>query len=189
MLPPPCPTRWTRTDACDNGKVLHTSTARPRRGVVATHSLLLSWLAVGIVLLAAQCWALYTPSSPTTATHTYGWLRGILAFLPDQLPEGDKIIHATSFAAVTAAFLLARIPWGWVVSAGVIHAVVSEYVQYLWVPGRSGDWKDCVFDVIGIIVASIVIVVSTRHDPASSLHAWALTSVRNTVVDPAQRGQ
>lgn len=66
------------------------------------------------------------------------------------VPGSDKLAHAGVFALVVAAAMWAGIPARWVVPIALAHAVVSELVQHLLLPARSGDVWDSVADVVGV---------------------------------------
>ncbi|WP_255574632.1 VanZ family protein [Austwickia sp. TVS 96-490-7B] len=91
-----------------------------------------------MVVVGAHLWALYTPS-----------VGG-----PPLFPGVDKVVHVVLFAVpvLAAAGVWRRWWWGAVICA--IHAPVSEIVQALWVPGRSGDPWDAVADLVGVSLAS-----------------------------------
>ena len=121
---------------------------------------------VWVVLLAVQCWILYTPD--------VGDGPGFLAPLwdvtrpwpgptaPDEVGF-DRLVHFSSFGLVTAVGLWAGLP-GWVaVGLPLVHAPLSELIQWAWFPGRSGDPRDAAADVAGILVAWAVIVLWQRH--------------------------
>ncbi|MCA1781214.1 MAG: VanZ family protein [Dermatophilaceae bacterium] len=66
------------------------------------------------------------------------------------IPHADKVVHAVVFAVPAAVGVLARLrPWlvGLVLA---VHAPVSELVQYLWLPARSGELGDIVADWVGV---------------------------------------
>lgn len=121
---------------------------------------------VWVVLLLVQCWVLYTPEA--------GDGPGFLAPLwdvtrpwPGPTAPGelgfDKIVHATSFALVTAAGLLAGWPTWFALGLPLVHAPVSELIQWAWVPGRTGDPRDAAADIAGILVAWAVVALWRRH--------------------------
>jgi VanZ family protein len=69
----------------------------------------------------------------------------------------DKVIHATMFGL--PVYVIGRLTsrkWLW---AGVfaVHAGLSEYIQYAFVPGRDGDVFDFTADVIGIAIALLAL--------------------------------
>ena len=66
------------------------------------------------------------------------------------LPHVDKLVHAAVFALPVFFALLARAPRPAVVTAGLLHAPVSEVVQARLLAERAGDPWDVVADVVGI---------------------------------------
>ncbi len=89
-----------------------------------------------VLALLAHLAVLYAPAVPASG--------------PVTLPGADKVAHAGVFALVVVAALGARVPARWVVPLALGHAVVSELVQHLLLPGRSGDVWDVVADVVGV---------------------------------------
>ncbi|KAB7743361.1 VanZ family protein [Nostocoides sp. F2B08] len=80
------------------------------------------------------------------------------------VPHADKVVHALVFALPAVLGVLAGLrPW----LVGVIlavHAPVSEVVQHLWIPGRTGDPWDVVADVVGVFIGlAIGAVMLSRH--------------------------
>ncbi len=105
-------------------------------------SRLLPWLAG--LFLVVQLVAVYLPGSPD------GGLE-----LP-WLPGADKVVHCLIFAI--PVYLFARLTGRVGLVAGVfaLHAVVSELVQWRFIPYRDGDPWDAVADLIGIGLAVLV---------------------------------
>ncbi|WP_338748234.1 VanZ family protein [Janibacter alittae] len=109
------------------------------------------WVApVGVwLLLGLQLVVLYTPSAPGP---------------PAPIPHADKVVHVLVFAApVLVAGLARRGWWSLLAVAGALHAPVSEVVQHLVLPGRSGDLRDVVADLIGVAAASIAVSLWFRR--------------------------
>lgn len=65
----------------------------------------------------------------------------------------DKVVHVTIFAAVGLAAAWAGLPRRPVVLLLLGHAVVSELLQWLVLPDRSGDPWDSVADAGGVALA------------------------------------
>ena len=101
--------------------------------------------------VAVQLVAVYLPGSPD------GGLE-----LP-WLPGADKLVHGLIFAI--PVYLLARLTRRVGLVAGVfaLHAVVSELVQWRFIPYRDGDVWDVVADLVGIGLA----VLAIRSSPSS----------------------
>ncbi|GAB2477192.1 hypothetical protein GCM10027030_09400 [Luteococcus sediminum] len=104
------------------------------------HPVRRSWLVGGLLVLAVQLWGLYTPSPPDAGG----------------LPVSDKLVHFLLFLGVTLSFALALGRRMVVALANLAHGVVSEVVQWRFVPGRSGDWQDFVADALGVGVAVVL---------------------------------
>ena len=103
------------------------------------------WVAAG-VFLAVQLVAVYLPGTPD------GGLE-----LP-WLPGADKIVHFLIFAIPVYLFgrLSGRV--GLVAGLFAVHAVVSEFVQWRFVPYRDGDVWDAVADLLGIGMAALAVL-------------------------------
>ncbi|MCK6212655.1 VanZ family protein [Georgenia sp. EYE_87] len=71
------------------------------------------------------------------------------------VPGGDKIVHATVFAAVTLAGLRAGLSPAVVAVFGVAHAGVSELLQHTVLPARSGDPFDVLADLAGVALGAL----------------------------------
>lgn len=115
------------------------------------------WVVVTVVLFVVLAWMLYTPSSSESTSALADWLDSILGWLPGSSspydPGFDKIAHVSGFAVVTAAALLTGWSWSWVIGLSVAHAVLSELIQWQFIPGRTGDPLDAAVDIAGILVA------------------------------------
>lgn len=99
--------------------------------------------ALAIVFLIVQLVTVYLPGTPD------GGLE-----LP-WLPGADKVVHGLIFAI--PVYLFARLSGrvGLVAGLFAVHAVVSELVQWRFVPYRDGDVWDVVADLLGIGVAAL----------------------------------
>lgn len=95
--------------------------------------------------LAVQLVVLYLPGSPD------GGLE-----LP-WLPGADKLVHALVFAVPTYFFgrLTRRV--GLVAGLFAVQAVVSELVQWRFIPYRDGDPFDALADLVGIGLAVLLL--------------------------------
>ena len=71
----------------------------------------------------------------------------------------DKVVHVLLFLAPTVAGLLAGVRPAWVVGLLALHAPVSELVQHLLLPDRSGDPWDAVADLSGVVLGVTCVVV------------------------------
>jgi VanZ family protein len=78
------------------------------------------------------------------------------------VPHADKAVHAVIFALPALLGVLA----GWrprlVALVLAVHAPLSELVQHLWLPGRSGDPWDVLADWAGIAIGVGVAVTVLR---------------------------
>ncbi|MBO1769249.1 VanZ family protein [Agrococcus sp. TF02-05] len=91
--------------------------------------------------LVAQLVVLYVPDPPSD--------------IPAP-PGSDKLVHFAVFAAPALLGVLAGLRPLWLGAALVAHAVPSELVQHVLLPGRSGDAWDAVADVAGVAVGLAV---------------------------------
>ncbi len=65
-------------------------------------------------------------------------------------PGSDKVVHVLVFLVPVLVALLAGMRPALVVGVFAGHAVVSETVQALFLPGRSGDPADVIADLTGV---------------------------------------
>lgn len=130
------------------------------------------WVFVAVLLFAVLAWMLYTPASASSPGVIMGWLDTLFGWLPGVSspsdPGFDKIAHATGFAAVTAAGLLTRIKPTWVIAFNVLHAGISELIQWQFIPGRQGDVLDAGVDIAGILVAWMLVAFFDRREEPQS---------------------
>lgn len=150
------------------GKIVSMFDSPPPRRAHSTDLWSWRWLSVAAFLIAAQAWLLYSPASSSSVGQLSSTLDTILRPLPGptspQEPGFDKIAHLSSFAFVTAALLAACLPMRWVVAANLTHALASEIIQGLWIPGRSGDWHDLVADSVGVVFAASIFALARRQE-------------------------
>jgi VanZ family protein len=78
----------------------------------------------------------------------------------DALPRvdlWDKAEHAIAFGVLTAICGLLFPRRRWAGAAGsVLLGIVIEILQAVMPFGRDGDWRDAVFDTIGVVLALVV---------------------------------
>lgn len=97
--------------------------------------------------VVVQCWALYTPSPPSTGSG---------------LPL-DKAVHLLLFAGVGLLGALAGIRARWLLLGLAGQAVLSEVVQGAWLSERGGDVWDLVADLVGAVIGVRLGVVLARR--------------------------
>ena len=104
------------------------------------------WLpALAAVALVVQLVAVYLPGSPGGGLEL-PWLPGL-----------DKVVHFLIFGAPVYLFgrLTRRV--GLVAGVFAVHAVVSELVQWRFIPYRDGDPLDALADLVGIGLAVLLL--------------------------------
>jgi VanZ family protein len=99
------------------------------------------------VALLVHLMVLYAPRAPATPGPV--WI--------------DKVVHITIFALVGVTAVLAGLPARPVWALLLAHAVVSELVQWAFLPGRSGDPLDSLADAGGVLLAWLL---TRGDDPA-----------------------
>ena len=77
-------------------------------------------------------------------------------------PNADKVVHVVVFLVPVALALLAGFRRGVVVLVFAAQAVLSEVVQALLLPHRSGDVLDVVADLTGVALGVLVAVAVGR---------------------------
>ena len=92
------------------------------------------------IALLVQLVVLYAPSGPSVSP----------------FPGSDKVVHVLVFLVPVTVALLAGLPSRLVVGVFAAHAVVSEVVQHVLLPARSGDWLDVVADLVGVGLGVVV---------------------------------
>jgi uncharacterized membrane protein YhdT len=103
------------------------------------------WGVLAVAALAVHLVALYLPGDPSGSLE-----------LP-WLPGADKVVHVLLFAVPTYLFgrLTRRV--GLVAGVFAVHAVVSELIQWRFVPYRDGDPFDALADLVGIGLAVLLL--------------------------------
>lgn len=109
-------------------------------------AVVLAVLAV-VVQLAVLYWPVVTVEGPVSWT--------------------DKVVHLLVFAVPTWAVGRATGSVRLAVVVFAVHAPVSEVIQHVALPGRTGDVWDAVLDLVGVAVGALalvlVAVVGTRR--------------------------
>ena len=108
------------------------------------------WFLLALAV-AAHLYGLYTPGEP-----------GAVAWFP----YADKVFHFFGFAVPATLAVLLTGHW-WPLLAFAANAVISELVQYLWLPYRDGDWFDLLTDLTGLL-------------PALGLYLWLQATSSST---------
>ncbi|WP_206690390.1 hypothetical protein [Quadrisphaera sp. INWT6] len=112
--------------------------ARRDRTVVRTA------FAVAVLL---QLVVLYAPRAPSTGG----------------VPGVDKAVHLAVFGLVAWTGLRAGAPGRLLLPLLLAHAVVSEVLQDLVLPDRSGDPLDAVADAVGVLLGAALAVLAGRR--------------------------
>jgi len=102
--------------------------------------------ALAVVAVVAQLIVLYWPV--VTVEGPVSWT--------------DKVIHLLVFAVPTYAVGRALGSVRAAVLIFAIHAPVSELVQQVLLPGRTGDGWDVVLDLVGVALGAAALVVGSR---------------------------
>lgn len=76
----------------------------------------------------------------------------------------DKVVHVLVFAIPTYAVGLVLRNATVAVLAFLVHAPLSELVQQLALPNRSGELWDVVVDVVGVALAAGLLLVRWRRE-------------------------
>jgi len=82
-------------------------------------------------------------------------------------PHADKVFHFLGFAVPSILAVLALRHW-WPIAVFAANAVLSEVVQYLWLPGRDGDLLDLLTDLAGLVPALALLWWLQRSSAASA---------------------
>ena len=99
--------------------------------------------------LVLQLVALYAPDAPGS---------------PSGIPHSDKLVHAVVFGLPVLVAGLGRLTWWpWLALLGAVHAPVSEVIQHVVLPHRSGDPWDVVADLVGLGMASTGVLLVVRQ--------------------------
>lgn len=101
-----------------------------------------------VLALIAQLVVLYSPTAPGGSP----------------FPAFDKITHLLIFAAPVVAAAAALDNWRWVPWALVVHAPLSELIQYRLLADRQGDPLDAVADLAGVAAGVVIARRLGRHD-------------------------
>jgi hypothetical protein len=75
----------------------------------------------------------------------------------------DKVVHLLAFALPTYAVGRALGSVRVAVVVFALHAPVSELVQHVLLPGRTGDAWDAVLDLVGVGLGAVALMVGRRR--------------------------
>ena len=128
----------TRRSTNGPGTVTATSHPRPQQ---------LRWRWALGVAMAVQLMVLYAPSAPAGPP-----VNGI-----------DKVVHFSIFAAPVFAALMVGIRARWALVILAAHAPISELIQHLVLPHRSGDPFDAIADLSGVLLGGLAYLVWNRR--------------------------
>jgi hypothetical protein len=111
------------------------------------HRQVLLWRWALGVALAVQLIALYAPRAPAGP----------------QVNGFDKVIHLSIFAAPALAALIVGIRARWALGILALHAPISELIQHLALPHRTGDVFDAIADLSGVLLGGLAYLVWDRR--------------------------
>jgi VanZ family protein len=80
------------------------------------------------------------------------------------IPQIDKVAHCFLFAAVAFTGLKIGLPARWLLGVLAANAVVSEIVQYYFLPQRDGDPFDVLADLTGVALGAWLGLWSVRRN-------------------------
>lgn len=69
----------------------------------------------------------------------------------------DKVIHVAVFLLPTVALARAGMPRSWAIGLMAAHAPVSELIQHVLLPDRSGEPLDVLADLTGVALGALLI--------------------------------
>ena len=88
---------------------------------------------------------------------------------PTPFPQADKLAHLTIFLVPVALAVVAGFRRWVVATVFAVHAVLSEVVQTVFLPHRSGDPMDAVADLtgvaLGVLLGRYLLRVLARREP------------------------
>jgi hypothetical protein len=80
------------------------------------------------------------------------------------IPHLDKAVHLLSFASVAWTGARAGLPVRVLVAVLTVHAIGSELIQHVLLPGRSGELADVLADLAGVAGVALALgAASWRH--------------------------
>ncbi len=85
----------------------------------------------------------------------------VLLFMPGSaepgLPYVDKVAHFLLFAWLAFFGLINFRKSFWVVSALIFYSIITEFIQYYFIPGRDLELMDTIAGVAGILAVLLLI--------------------------------
>ncbi len=87
---------------------------------------------------------------------------------PGGLPGLDKVVHLVTFGSLALTGLRAGVAGRWLLPVLVVHAATSEVVQELLLSQRSGDLRDVVADLGGVVAGTLLARASWGSDGSRS---------------------
>jgi len=118
--------------------------ARPGQRSGRRRALARTAFALAVLL---QLVVLYAPRAPSTGG----------------VPGVDKAVHLAVFGLAAWTGLRAGVPGRLLLPLLLAHAVVSEVLQHLVLPDRSGDPLDAVADAAGVLLGAGLAVLAGRR--------------------------
>ena len=100
-----------------------------------------------VLAVLLQLVVLYAPRAPSTGG----------------VPGVDKAVHLAVFGLAAWTGLRAGVPGRLLLPLLLAHAVVSEVLQHLVLPDRSGDPLDAVADAAGVLLGAGLAVLAGRR--------------------------
>jgi hypothetical protein len=83
---------------------------------------------------------------------------------PGGLPGLDKVVHLATFGSLALTGLRAGLPPRWLLPVLAVHAAASEVVQEVLLNRRSGDLRDVVADLLGVLAGTLLARASWGSD-------------------------
>lgn len=96
---------------------------------------------------------------------------------PPLFPQSDKVVHVLVFLVPVALAVLAGLPRRVVVAVFAAQAVLSEAVQWLLLPNRSGDVWDVVADLTGVALGVLIGTLLLRRRPVPTANVGEVRRV------------
>ncbi|WP_433018568.1 VanZ family protein [Kribbella sp. CA-294648] len=111
------------------------------------------WRAAFVVACLIHLYGLYSPHQASSAGA--------------EIPYADKVAHLLLFGSVVYLGLRTGVPARWLLPVVAANAVISELIQYFWLPFRSGDPLDALADLAGLALGAWLGVRALRAQKSS----------------------